>query len=186
MRTEAKVIAVVVAALCWGCSPGGSSTEASNEVAALKGALDDVKQRVAVLENTAKLESMMNSATASAYLDPMSDGYSTARTDIGPLLISFQSSSAKADGTEVVIQVGNPSAASLAGAKFLVEYNRRQDGSPEWDSSLRRTQYTALSPLVSGAWNNVTIPLAGIKPDELGYLAVRVETNEVRLSSPHR
>jgi len=166
------------------CAPQVDSAVAgSASVTKLKADMALVEARVAELEASTRLSKVMEQGVSRAYLDPLSDGYSTARTGIGPLLLSFSSSSPKADGTEIVLQVGNPTAASLAGAVFMVDYNVRQDTTSEWGASVKSTEYRSLNVIRAGSWNKVTIPLPGIKPDELGYLAISVVTNEVRLSA---
>lgn len=169
-----------------GCTQGTDAKQSASQLASLNRALGEAEARITKLEASQKVQEIIASSSSRAYLDPMSDGYGIVRTDIGPVLVSFLESASKADGTEISLQVGNPSSASLVGAKFYVDYNIRQDGSPGWQSTLKTTEYSAITPLHSGSWSKVKIPLAGIKPDQLGYLSIRIDTNEVRLTPAYQ
>lgn len=169
-----------------GCTQGTDAKQSASQIASLNRALGEAEARIEKLESSQKLREILDGSSSRAYLDPMSDGYGIVRTDIGPVLVSFLESAPKADGTEISLQVGNPSSASIVGAKFYVDYNIRQDGSPEWQSTLKTTEYTAINPLHSGSWSKVKIPLPSIKPDRLGYLSIRIDTNEVRLTPAYQ
>lgn len=186
MKWTSTIAAAVLAGFTASCVPQGADSESSAKITSLTNALDDAKQRISLLENANKVNELIAASGNQAYLDPTSDGYSTVRTDIGPLLVSFQDGTPKADGTEITLKIGNPSAASLVGVKFHVEYGPRQTASKDWLGSLKQTEYTTVNPVFSGAWSLVKIPLPGIKPDELGYLSVRAETNQVRLNPPYQ
>jgi hypothetical protein len=183
-----KLVGVVLlpAALSSCAQQGPSAAEANAKVAALNTALAEAETRINALEGANRIRAITENSEGKAYLDPTSDGYSLAKTDVGALLVSFQSSAPKADGTEVTFRVGNPTAASLVGVKFHVEYNVRQGDDPNWADSIKSTDYTAVEPLYSGSWSLVRVPLPAIKPDQLGFLAVTLKTNEIRLNQPYR
>lgn len=180
--SAAAILAIAVS----GCTQGTDAAQSASQIASLNRALGEAEARIATLESSQKMRDMLDSSSSRAQLDPMSDGYGIVRTDIGPVLVSFQESNPKADGTEISLQVGNPSSASLVGAKFYIDYNTRQDGTPQWHATVKSTEYTALNPLQSGSWSKVKIPLPSIKPDQLGYLSIRIDTNEVRLTRAYQ
>ncbi|WP_282296161.1 DUF3251 domain-containing protein [Stenotrophomonas sp. PS02289] len=118
-----------------------------------------------------------------AYLDPSGNaGYGAVQTDVGILLVSVSEVAPKADGTEIVLEIGNPTTATYVGAEAQINYNVRFDGTPEWQDKLRTTKTKIQAPLRPASWNTFKTSLPGIKPDQLGHLAVNIVPDEVRLN----
>lgn len=166
-----------------GCSLGNGDAQRN------EGRLADLERRTAVLESQSKsLDTKLTTyiqlnGDHKAYLDPSGNGgYGAVQTNVGILLVSVSRVSPKADGTELVLEIGNPSSATYVGAEAQIDYNVRYVGSAEWRNGLRTTRTKILKPLLPASWNTITTSLPGIKPDELGYLAVNVDPDEVRLN----
>lgn len=174
----------VIAAL-FGCSVE------SGEAERIEGRLSDLERRAAVLESqTSSLDTKLTAfiqldGDRKAYLDPSGNGgYGAVQTDVGILLVSVSRVSPKADGTELVLEIGNPSSATYVGAEAQIDYNVRYETSANWKEGLRSTKSKIVRPLLPATWNTVTTSLPGIRPDQLGYLAVNVVPDEVRLNKP--
>lgn len=175
---------LLIAALV-GCSAGTEEPKHTEE------RLSDLERRATMIESQsnnldAKLTTHIQlDRDRRAYLDPSGNGgYGAVQTDVGILLVSVSRVWPKADGTELVLEIGNPSSATYVGAEAQIDYNVRYVGSAEWRNSVRTTRTKILKPLHPASWNTITISLPGIKPDLLGYLAVNVDPDEVRLNKP--
>lgn len=184
MKATCAVIALSIAVA--GCSQHPADEYLRSKVNGLELELAAANDRISAVETKLSDHNRMHGETAKVYLDPLSDGYTTARTDIGPLLLSVVSSVAKADGTEVMLQIGNPTTGTLAGVMLDVDYNQRVGEGKDWAGSMKSTKYRALTPIRGGSWTSVTVPLPGIKPDQLGYMAIAVATNEIQLNNLSR
>ena len=195
-------LALAVATLA-ACSDGGSASRefasqasldaasaktsaelATREASEAKKAIDDLELRVRVIElnNSDEFHGW-------ATLDPAGGkSYQVAETNIAPVLVSFTSASPIADGSEVRLQVGNLSTARFGGAELTLRYNKRMPQDEElranWFKAQRETSAKIPESLVPGTWNAISVSLPGIKPDELGYLSIKVELDTVFMYQP--
>lgn len=127
------------------------------------------------------------SASSYASLDPAgSGGYAKLDTSVAPLLVSFVGTLPNADGTKLELMVGNLTSARFSGGSITVAYAKRPpenaDEVPAWNTSVKRSTQTFITPLLAGTWNKMAIPLPGIKPDELGHLVISMDVDTVYLA----
>ncbi|MCS4236658.1 DUF3251 domain-containing protein [Stenotrophomonas sp. BIGb0135] len=165
-----------------GCLSGaGDSAE-------IEAKLSEAERRITELEGQSKsfetrlASQLQRERDGKAYLDPSGDGgYGVVHTELGILLVSMSSVSPKADGAEIVLKIGNLSAATFAGAEAEIGYNVRFDGSPDWADKTRTIKTKIANPIRAASWNKMSTSLPGLRPDQLGFLSVTVTPNEVRL-----
>lgn len=156
-----------------------SAELAAQEAKAAQKAIDELELRVRIIE-------LNNSEdfTGWANLDPAGGrSYQVAETNIAPVLVSFTSATPIADGSQVRLQVGNLSTARFGGAELTLRYNKRMPQDEElrgsWFKTQRETTAKISESLVPGTWNVISVSLPGIKPDELGYLSIKVKLDTV-------
>jgi hypothetical protein len=133
------------------------------------------------------VELSQKSGTSQIFLDPASSGgYTKLDTSVAPFLITFSGTSPNADGAKLELLIGNISTARFSGGSLTVTYGPRaptnQDEVPAWNAGLKTSTQPFATDLRAGTWNKVSIPLPGIKPDQLGHLRVSMDVDRVFLS----
>lgn len=181
----------LVAAGIIACQPAGK--DYSGDIARLQADLESVKadlelERVRGVDSNGRIQKLEAAPRSEkiewAILDPAGgDGYSKIDTNLAPILLTFQDSAPVGDGTKIKLQVGNMTSATLAGIKLKINYNVRapvdRDALSEWSKSTRTIDVTLTDRLYPGTWTAVSASLPGIKPDQLGFIAVKGELNNV-------
>jgi hypothetical protein len=117
------------------------------------------------------------------------DGFQRVDSSTGSFFVSVQKVLPFADGSRLVLDVGNPSTATYDGVQADVRYGRRFDPANgdsyfQWHGSLKTANVKVSSKLLPGTWNRVTLTLGGIKPDVLGYVQLSLSTDRVVLRNP--
>lgn len=157
---------------------------ASSETERLAKQLDEMEVRVRTGEILRE-----NDYKSWAYLDPAAGpSYMVAETNVSPILVSFTSVQAVADGSTVSLKLGNLSTARFSGAKLYARYNVRAPSEDSergaWLKRQRVAEAKVNGDLIPGMWNVVQVSLPGIKPDALGHLEIKVELDTVYMSTP--
>lgn len=185
--------AVLALAALTACSGSGISPatvgKMQSEIAIANATIDQQRADISRLEiRLAAIESARAAHSDTAYFDPAGgSGYQYVQTNVAPVLLSFVESAPIGDGTRIRLQVGNLSSATLSGLGLTVRYNKRMPASgglDEWNNTLKEVTASDPKDIAPGSWANVDISLPGIKPDELGYLAVQVNLNVLSLRKP--
>ncbi|WDI91958.1 DUF3251 domain-containing protein [Xanthomonas campestris] len=186
-----KAFALPFFAALAACSPGAKNSaevrDLQEDIATMKGALalqanqiSGLQDRLTTLDETASKDIRF------ATLDPAGGaGYQYISTNVAPVLISFVDSAPVGDGTKVRLKVGNLSSAVFSGVELSVVYNTRipQDGKgiEAWNSSARSVVARNANDIPAGAWTTVEASLPGIKPQDLGHLAVSAKFDSLSL-----
>ena len=192
MRSHiAAFVSVVALTACSGSGlPSAELGKMQSDIQLVKTANELQRADIVKLaERLSSLESARLMQSDTAYLDPAGgSGYQYIQTNVTPVLLSFVESSPIGDGTKIRLQVGNLSNATLSGLGLTVRYNKRMPatgaGVEEWNRTLMSTDASDPKDIPAGSWANVDISLPGIKPDELGYLAVKVNLDVLSLRRP--
>jgi len=167
------------------------------DVAQIKGDISYLKSSAEMHENfieslqgrVGRLEGLATGGPNIAYLDPAGgSGYQYIETNVSPIIVSFVDSSAIGDGTKARLRVGNLSSAMFSGIEFDVTYNRRAPQQPEsmndWAKGAMSITAKDARDIPAGAWTIVEVSLPGLKPEELGYLAVKAKLDTLVLRRP--
>lgn len=192
MRSHVAACAVAIALTA--CNGAGMTPEDVGKMRSDLGVVKlagELQQRdIDKLEaRLAALESANSALSDTAYLDPAGgSGYQYIQTNVAPVLVSFVESSPVGDGTKIRLRVGNISNATLSGLELAVRYNKRTpttgEGLDEWNRTLMNKDASDPKDIPPGAWAFVDVSLPGIKPDELGYLSVKINMNVLSLRMP--
>jgi hypothetical protein len=191
-------LVLIAVALSLGC--GKSRTD--HEVARLRSEVEQLGARVQSLETEVKelkdgsgnhagdvfeLQAELNDLKSkSAELSPGEEGYSILRTNGVQFMIGLERVMPLADGQRIVLRVGNPHAVTYRNPKFTVKWGKRMNLSSgdtllEWARLLRTKEQTVLVDLRPGAWTDVTLTVAPATNEEVGYLQVDMETDQISL-----
>lgn len=89
------------------------------------------------------------------------------------------------DGYKVILNLGNPTTATYRNFKLKVkwgkEFDYEKDEPEEWRKSLKETEKRFLDELKPASWNKVELVLTPAKSEEIKYIELSMETDEVML-----
>lgn len=105
-------------------------------------------------------------------------------TSVGTFLVSIESIAQRADGVEVVLNVGNTTSARISGGIFTASWGSRappedDDGWVDWALNLNRGEIKFTKSLEAGTWNKIPLSLKKQPIDSFGYLELSLETPSV-------
>jgi hypothetical protein len=129
-----------------------------------------------------------------ATLDPTEPSFQRvdAMGSFGSFAVSIEDVRPFGDGVRLRMHLGNLSTAAFDGVIVKIQYGAREPkdyGAADWESrekawkdSLQKKEVTLTDTLRPGHWNPVEITIPGIAVDRLGYLEVRLQTNDISLA----
>jgi hypothetical protein len=138
----------------------------------------------------------------SAVLDPASKGYGTVTTDKGIFLFAVDGAEPFLDGHKIILRVGNPMNMTFSGFKLKVRYGKRSPEIPSfepgdtnsaavfqkwwddkqvWEKKIRKTDISFTETLQPGAWTRIDFTLKETKPEDVAYLEVGIDTDQISL-----
>ena len=128
----------------------------------------------------------------SANFDPNDSTFQRIDTGIGTFAISIQDVKPHANGVKVRLHVGNLTTATINGGTLKVQYGPKYPPTEAGWSALAEyfkknkdkigeKDIKFLERLQPGVWNNVTVSLPGISPQELGRLTLSMEITQISM-----
>jgi hypothetical protein len=122
----------------------------------------------------------------SVFLDPSERGYDTITTDTGTFFVSLGKVEPFLDGYRIVLEIGNPYAITFFDLKITIEWNKKIPSDlsnyDAWLKTKRVQDFSDLTELRPGSWTNLPLVLSDTKPDQLGYLQVKLSAKSVRMN----
>jgi hypothetical protein len=141
-----------------------------------------------------RLNSLESRVRDSATIDFVSKGYSRVDTESGFLLLVFHDVQPFADGAKVILEIGNPLAVNFRGLRIKAKWGRREPeykddtdsdkwlkDYEDWGKSLHKKEFDLTDVLRSEYWNRISLILPDTKVNDLGYLNLTLETNQVSM-----
>ncbi|NRP03269.1 DUF3251 domain-containing protein [Stenotrophomonas maltophilia] len=190
-----KIFLAVVCVLgAQGCQKSGADLS-PGELAQIRGDLSYLKSSQQLQDNLHnalmfRVEALETSgATRTVFLDPAGgSGYQYLQTNVSPVVAAFVDAMPQGDGTRIRVRIGNLSSATYSGIELGVTYNKRppSDGAgvEAWNKANRTITARNAGDLPAGAWTIVEASLPGIKPDDLGHIALKADFDTLRLRAP--
>ena len=121
-----------------------------------------------VQDNKTKLVAM----TESGALTSTASGFTPIASDIGILTFQINEIEPNGSGSDLQIQVGNPTTANISQLQAdLTWYSKDADG--KWEQRGSSEGNTLPGDYAAGTWTTTTVSLSDIKPDEFDYLQVQ-------------
>jgi len=127
-----------------------------------------------------------------AEINVFGNGYNIVETDKGVFFVSCDGAEPYLSGHKLKLEIGNPTSATFNGFTLTCVYGRSfktSSTSEEISSALasRQTnQQTFVESLLPGSWTPVEVTLPGAKPEELGFITVKLAANTVLLRTSKR
>jgi hypothetical protein len=151
----------------------------------LRQEVDTLKAKVAfdeILLNTKQGKS------DSISLDLTQKAYQRLDTDNGFFLVSVEEAVPYLNGYKIHLSIGNPSYATYSNYKLKVRWSKAYDWGnysqtsyDDWNKGIQEKEIAFPDSLLAGTWNSVDLVLAPVSPDQLGYLALSMNTSTVSL-----
>jgi hypothetical protein len=164
-KASSLCCAVIFACAMAGCSkaPDQNAASAFNEAG-----FNKLASRVSALES----KSRQAESDRVAYLKPSEQSFQRLKTDIGMMALSISNVSEYATGSKLILNIGNPTTASLQGVTAKFEWGRvDQNGAPVGQTYSQDVSFT--EDLPAGAWRRLEINLSDVPPKELAYVRVK-------------
>lgn len=130
----------------------------SEEIADIRAAVEGIKYRMA--------------AETFVTLRPNSEGYAPIKTTLGHLVLSLESTSANANGTTVLISVGNPLNCDLRKVEMTMRYGEIDAKGEPVQETAKTKQIKLSKTLRRGSWTDIRVGLDDIKPADFGFLSI--------------
>ena len=156
--------------------------------------VDALKNRVATLEARLSLDEDFladkQDKQTEVVLNPANLGV-FQRLDSNPLqfLVSLKSVTPYLNGYKLVIDVGNPSTAHFSGVKIKCKWNASYNWATysaasykAWEAAMHTSETEVQNDISPGSWNPVDVILLPATSEEMGYLAVSIESSSASLA----
>lgn len=175
-----RVAAILVCGALVGCVPASveyaNSIDARLSVMEAKAAVAE-QEASAMRDRLAAAEKKAGIDRSSAYLSAASTSYQIVDTNLVRLLAAFTSVTPAGAGSTVQLAVGNLNSMAFNGATItLIAYRAPKEG--VFQNPVTVT-HSHLGILAAGTWSAVSIPVPGVKPDELEGVSVSVSLDVV-------
>ncbi len=163
--------------------------EVNQGLTELRGDLQSLRKEVAQLRVKLFRQELMRDRYKNATFDPASsEGFSRLDTSVGSFAVSIQDVRPHADGVKVRLHIGNLTTATILGGTFKVKWGPRVPEEKDWlthyedwNKALKEKEMNFMDELKPGTWNNVTLTLPGIRPDQFGHLELSMDTDRISL-----
>ena len=111
-------------------------------------------------------------------------GFTVIPADIGVLTFRIDEVSPKANGVDLKLKVGNPTAATITTLSIdATWYAKNSQGTLEQRGSLNDVRLNGR--FIAGSWTDTTISLSDIKSDEFDYVYIQdVQAISITLGTP--
>ena len=123
-------------------------------------------------------------------LSPSSTQYTQISTNSGTFFIAVKGRKKIDDGYQLILNVGNPNAASYSGVNVTVRWGKKWDSTmvnptyEEWRESLLEAKFEYLGTLDPGTWSEVSVNLIPADVKTFQYIEVEMEVSTVQLKMP--
>jgi len=164
------------------------------QIAELQDAVSALRTQLQKVRNDAFIAKSTQSQYLTAAFDPAADSkYQRVDTSLGPFAVLVEDIKSYADGSSVILRIGNLTSASVGDCKLILKFGARAPTDTEaddyiertdaWGKSLRTTTLELNEKLLPGTWNKVRTTLPGISPDHLGYIEVSMQTGSLWMTT---
>jgi len=160
------VLSAAALAGCGAAAPGAKTTAGAAAPAFNAAEFGKLAARVSDLERQ-----RAQADQGVAFLKPSDPSFHRISTGMGVLALSVADVSAYANGSRVLLNLGNPMSAVLQGGTARVEWGR-VDPSGDPTGQVFSQEATFAADLPGGSWGKVELNLADVPPNELGYVRV--------------
>jgi hypothetical protein len=129
-----------------------------------------------------KVDSVMRESVT---LDPSETSYGIISIPSGTFFIALDKVEPFLDGYRITLKLGNPYVVLFKDIKLKVEWNKRIPSNPSsyeaWVRETRTQEFSDTTDLGVGQWTRFSLVLAATKPDQLGYLNVKLSIGAVSM-----
>jgi hypothetical protein len=188
-----RIALLCFAAALSGCgqNPLTKVSELERTVAEQNARIEDLAKKLKDAELKLFFLELSKDSYKTATFDPAADeGFSRIDTSVGTLAVAIREVKPHADGVKVRLHVGNLTSATVSGGKFKAKWGPRmskvesgewQTTYVQWQKKLHEQESNFTQELRPGTWNNLTLTLPGVPPEQFGYLELSLDTSQIKL-----
>lgn len=171
------MVAAIAATALTACNQGldaaaqADLAELRLEVDRLSAENKSLDERLTALRSDVAVQGANRRIEREAWIPINGSGYALLQTSHGPLAMSITDVKPYANGSRLILQIGNLSPAAFSEVKFTVQYGPSAEDAEYLDMEKGKTMEWSVSNSIPGArWSLHTLTLEGVKPDELDHL----------------
>lgn len=155
-----QFLPIVWLAMLGGCQSGSASPpDYGSDIEELKSRVDGLEQfREMQISESRKL----------VMLKPSEKGFGALATDIGTVAVAIKDVKPYADGTRLILQIGNPTSATITSFSADFEWGSAGDENSGKHADSREFK----RPLESGSWNILQLDFAEVPPTKFGFVTI--------------
>lgn len=167
-----------------GCGQGSNIRSSPYDDASIKTRIENLETRTRETDN--RLFGRMAKDSFSAWLQPDDTGYSPLETPIGRITVQMTAVKPYADGSQIILRVGNPLGATVGQMKVDLEYGQLDKNQAPIESTTREVKGRSIELNIAPAtWHDVSVNLPGVTPSKLSYLSLS-NAQSVTMAMPVR
>jgi hypothetical protein len=107
-----------------------------------------------------------------AFMQPTDSGYSLLDTDFGRLAISIENVQPYASGSQITLQIGNPTSARFSNVKAKIEWGSLGQDKLPIDDHTHSLNWAPTDTLPAASWHTVVINMPDVPPAQLGWIRI--------------
>jgi hypothetical protein len=151
----------------------GCADERQEALQAKLGRLEAANAALAAQLKNVELQAERAASERVVFLKPEDSGYSVLKLDLGNITVRITDVQPYATGSKVSLQFGNLTSARIDGLRAQLEWGRVDDSGAAQNDKAKSRQVEFTEPLAPGAWTQAELVLAGVPPDELGFVRLK-------------
>ena len=182
-------------------SPIFAQTDSEERIKALENRVAALEEYVKKLSPTMdefskvlvnNLDGQVKEATGRiAVLNPVNKMFTKIETNSGMFLISVKKMEKVDNGYRLVLEIGNPNAATYSGVKLRLHWGKKWDPTfvhpsyDEWRGSLKGAEYSYPGALESGQWTQISVDVVPAEnTSQIERLECEMDVETVKLQEP--
>ncbi len=154
------------------------------QVTALKKQVESLDQALTFFAQMYR-EKLDSALAESVALEPGSQKFKVVTTQSGRFFIRLDEVEPLSNGFRVTLAVGNPYGVAFTDTKVTLAWNRKEPTDflkyGEWLKTKRSQEFSSSTELQPESWTKIPVVLSDTKPDQLGYIEVKLTTGGVRM-----
>jgi hypothetical protein len=190
-----RIFILFVALALTGCrmDDGGSKEEitrlqqaveklqsSGQEIEKLKELNTALTAQVKTLENKVGFDELLYQFSregSASYISLTDKSFSVVNTSLGKFLVSVEDVVPFANGTKLILSIGNPQAMTYSGLKLSFSWTKPSAK----DAETQKKELDIPNIIIPGSWNKVEVVLSPAKADDIDNVSLAITPNVVRL-----
>lgn len=163
---------LMVLTACIDKSASVNQTELNEQVRSMEERLSTVESGLVQVQGDLRFEKLIRNVNKIAFLKVGESEFLPIETYLGTITFNVEDIQPFANGSKVILVIGNPLNASLGKASFHVDYGTLDGQGEILEGTEKSKQVTVPNDINRGSWNKVPVVLDGLEASKLGYIRI--------------